>query len=342
MTDTNAPVKKQVIFSGIQPTGPFTMGNYMGAVKNWVKLQDDYNCVFSVVDLHALTVRHDPKVLRENILSAYAQLIACGINPEQSILFLQSHVPAHSELAWMLSCYTPFGELGRMTQFKDKSAAHSDNINAGLFSYPTLMAADILLYQSDFVPVGIDQTQHLELARGIAERFNGIYGNTFKVPQGLISKADEGGKIMNLQEPTKKMSKSDPNPRSYILLLDPPNTIVKKFKSALTDSDTEIVYREGKDGINNLISIYSLVTGKNVAEIESEFAGKGYGDFKTAVGEAVADHFKPIQDEYAKLVKDKAYLEQCYKKGAETAANFAARTMEKASRKLGLVKRYSD
>lgn len=329
--------KRKKIFSGIQPTGAFTMGNYMGAIKNWVTMQDEYDCVYSVVDLHAITVRHEPKVLRENILLAYAQLLACGVDPEKCTLFIQSHVPAHPELAWILSCYTPYGELGRMTQFKDKSADHADNINAGLFSYPTLMAADILLYQADLVPVGIDQTQHVELTRNIAVRMNGIYGNLFTVPEGFIPKSDGGGKIMSLQEPVKKMSKSDPNPKSYILLLDKPDTIIKKFKGAVTDSETEVVYREGKDGINNLITIYSLVTGKTVSEIELLFQGKGYGDFKLAVGEAVADCFRPVQREYERLTADRGYLERCCREGAEKAARIAGRTMSKVYKKLGFL-----
>lgn len=331
--------KRKISFSGIQPTGAFTLGNYLGALRNWVALQAEYDCIYCVVDLHALTVRHEPKQLRENILCAYALLLACGVDPQQSTLFIQSHVPAHAELAWVMSCYTPYGELGRMTQFKDKSAAHADNVNAGLFSYPTLMAADILLYQADIVPVGIDQTQHLEITRNIAVRMNGIYSNLFRVPEGYIPKNESGGKIMSLQEPTKKMSKSDANPKGYIQLLDPPNTIVKKFKSAVTDSESEIVYREGKDGINNLLTIYSIVSGKDVPAIEQEFSGKGYGDFKLAVGEAVSDHLKPIQEEYHRLLADRAFLQQCYRAGAEKAAQRAGRTLEKVYKKLGLVAR---
>lgn len=331
---------KKRIFSGIQPSsGSFTMGNYMGAIKNWVKMQEDYDCIYCIVDMHALTIRNEPKVLRENILRAYAQMIACGVDPERSIAFIQSHVPAHAELAWALSCYTPYGELGRMTQFKDKSAAHADNVNAGLFSYPVLMAADILLYQADLVPVGIDQTQHIELTRNIAVRLNGVYGNMFTIPEGFIPKTDGGGKIMSLQDPTRKMSKSDPNPKSCVYLLDRPDTIIKKFKSAVTDSETEVVFREGKDGINNLITIYSLVTGKTVGEIEREFEGKGYGDFKMAVGEAVVDHFRPVQAEYDRLMADRAYLQQCYQVGAERAECIAYRTLDKVYKKLGFVSR---
>lgn len=329
--------KKPIVFSGIQPTGGFTLGNYMGALKNWVGLQDSYRCVYSVVDLHAITIRHDPKELREKCLRAYALLMACGIDPEKSVLFIQSHVPTHAEGAWLLGCFTPYGELGRMTQFKEKSTVHTDNVNAGLFTYPVLQAADILLYQASLVPVGADQKQHLELSRNIAIRFNGIYGNTFTVPEPYILKT--GGKIMSLQEPAKKMSKSDSNPKAYVAVLDSPDTIIKKFKSAVTDSGSEIVYREGKDGINNLMSIYSLVTDKSFDEIEHEFSGKGYGDFKLAVGEAVADHFKPVQDKFEKLMNDKAYLESCYKNGAEKALSISSRTLEKAYKKIGLLAR---
>lgn len=328
--------KKQVVFSGIQPTGGFTLGNYMGALKNWVDLQETCRCVYSVVDLHAITIRHDPKELREKTLRAYALLLACGIDPEKSVVFVQSHVHTHAEGAWLLGCFTPYGELGRMTQFKEKSSVHTDNINAGLFTYPVLQAADILLYQASLVPVGADQKQHLELSRNIAVRFNGIYGNTFTVPEPYILK--EGAKIMSLQEPAKKMSKSDANPKAFVALLDPPDTIIKKFKSAVTDSDSEVVYREGKDGINNLMSIYGIVTGKSLDETEREFAGKGYGDFKLAVGEAVANHLKPVQDEFARLMGDKAYLESCCKSGAEKALAISSRTLEKAYKKIGLLK----
>lgn len=331
--------KKKRIFSGIQPTGTFTMGNYMGAIRNWAAMQEDYDCVYCVVDLHAITIRHEPKALRENTLKAYAQLIACGVDPDKSVIFIQSHVHTHAELAWVLGCFTPYGELGRMTQFKDKSAAHPENINAGLFTYPVLQAADILLYQADLVPVGADQTQHVELTRNIATRFNGIYGNVFTLPEGYIPKNDAGGRIMSLQEPTKKMSKSDSNPKSYIQLLDPTDTIIKKFKSAVTDSEAEIIQRPGKDGVNNLITIYSLVTGKTVSEIEREFAGKGYGDFKLAVGETVANHFKPIQDTFHRLMDDRAYLEQRYKDGAKKATGITQRTMDKVYKKMGLIPR---
>ncbi len=327
--------QKPIIFSGIQPTGVFTLGNYMGAIKNWVKLQDDYRCVYCVVDLHAITVRNDPKTLRENSLRAYALLMACGIDPDKSVLFIQSHVRAHAEGAWLLGCYTPYGELQRMTQFKDKSTAHPDNINSGLLTYPVLQAADILMYQAALVPVGADQKQHLELSRNIAIRFNGIYGDTFTVPEPYIPK--EGAKIMSLAEPTKKMSKSDANPKAFVSVLDSRDTIIKKFKSAVTDSDAEIAYRDGKDGINNLMTIYSLCTEKNYDEIEREFSGKGYGDFKLAVGEAVADHLAPVQAEFEKLMTDKTHLEACYKLGAEKAAMISSRTLQKAYKKVGFL-----
>lgn len=329
--------RKKVIFSGIQPTGTFTLGNYIGALKNWVKLQDNYNCVYSVVNLHAITVRQDPAQLKKNTLSAYALLLACGIDPEKSIVFIQSHVPAHAELAWVLDCHTQFGELSRMTQFKDKSARYADNINAGLFTYPSLMAADILLYQADLVPVGADQKQHLELTRDVANRFNNLYGNTFRIPEPYIPKAEQGARIMSLQDPTKKMSKSDPNPKAFISILDKPETIVKKFRSAVTDSETEVCYREGKDGINNLMGIYSVVTGKSMDEITREFAGKGYGDFKTAVGEAVAEELRPIQERYEQLMNEKDYLEQCYRLGAEKARSISARTLQKVYKKVGFL-----
>lgn len=328
----NTP-RKQIIFSGIQPTGTFTLGNYLGALQNWVKLQDEYNCCYSVVNQHAITVRQEAKTLRENTISAYALLLACGVDPEKSIVFIQSHVPAHAELAWVLNCYTQFGELSRMTQFKDKSQRHPDNINAGLFAYPALMAADILLYQANLVPVGIDQKQHLELTRNVAQRFNGLYGQTFTLPEGYIPKTS--AKIMSLQDPTKKMSKSDDNAKSYVLILDKPETILKKFRSAVTDSEAVVAYREGKDGVNNLMSIYSAVTGKEYDAIENEFAGKGYGDFKTAVGEAVAESLRPIREQYDHLMGDRAYLEECWKKGAEKAERIAARTLDKVYKKIG-------
>ncbi|MDE6035527.1 MAG: tryptophan--tRNA ligase [Ruminococcus sp.] len=328
---------KKLIFSGIQPTGTFTLGNYIGAVRNWAPLQDEYNCIYCVVDMHAITVRQDPVKLRQNTLNSYALLMACGIDVEKSILFIQSHVKTHAELSWILGCNTQFGELSRMTQFKDKSQKHADDVNSGLFTYPVLMAADILAYNADLVPVGVDQKQHLELARNIAQRFNQRYGDFFKLPEPYI--AEIGAKVMSLQDPTKKMSKSDENPNSVILILDDKDTIIRKFKRAVTDSETEICYRDGKDGINNLMTIYSSVTGKNFAEIESEFAGKGYGDFKLAVGEAVADHLEPVRNEFARLSADKAYLKKCYTEGAEKALRYSQRIVSKVYRKVGFVDR---
>lgn len=328
---------KKTIFSGIQPTGIFTLGNYLGAIRNWGRLQDDYRCIYSVVNLHAITVRQDPETLRKNTVSAYALLLACGIDVDKSIAFIQSHGPSHAELAWVLNCYTQFGELSRMTQFKDKSAKYADNINAGLFTYPSLMAADILLYQADLVPIGADQKQHLELSRDIAGRFNGVYGQTFVVPDGYIPKAEEGSRVMSLQDPLKKMSKSDPNPKGFISVLDEPALIVKKFRSAITDSDAEVRFGEGKEGINNLMVIYSTITDKGLPEIEQEFSGKGYGDFKTAVGEAVAAELAPIQERYRKLMDDPSYLEQCYHGGAERASEIAQKTLKDVYNKVGFI-----
>ena len=326
---------KKLIFSGIQPTGTFTLGNYIGAVRNWGPLQDEYICIYCVVDMHAITVRQDPVKLRQNTLNSYALLMACGIDVEKSILFIQSHVKTHAELNWVLCCNTQFGELSRMTQFKDKSQKHPDDINAGLFTYPSLMAADILAYNADLVPVGVDQKQHLELARNIAQRFNQRYGDFFTVPEPYI--AEIGAKVMSLQEPTKKMSKSDENPNACILILDDKDTIIRKCKRAVTDSEAEVVYREGKDGINNLMTIYSSVTGKDFAAIEAEFAGKGYSDFKIAVGEAVADHLEPVRSEFARLIQDKAYLKECYTAGAEKALRYSQRVLNKVYRKVGFV-----
>ncbi|MDE6092720.1 MAG: tryptophan--tRNA ligase [Ruminococcus sp.] len=328
---------KKLIFSGIQPTGTFTLGNYIGAVRNWGPLQDEYNCIYCVVDMHAITVKQDPVKLRQNTINSYALLMACGIDVEKSILFIQSHVKTHAELSWILGCNTQFGELSRMTQFKDKSKKHADDVNSGLFTYPVLMAADILAYNADLVPVGVDQKQHLELARNIAQRFNQRYGDFFTLPEPYI--AEVGAKVMSLQDPTKKMSKSDENPNSVILILDDKDTIIRKFKRAVTDSDTEVCYREGKDGINNLMTIYSSVTGKDFASIESEFSGKGYGDFKLAVGEAVADHLEPVRTEFARLIADKAYLKKCYTEGAEKALRYSQRIVSKVYRKVGFVDR---
>ena len=328
---------KKLIFSAIQPTGTFTLGNYIGAVRNWAPLQDNYNCIYCVADMHAITVKQEPSALRQNTLKSYALLMACGIDPEKSILFIQSHAVTHAALNWILCCNTQFGELSRMTQFKDKSQKHPDDINAGLFTYPSLMAADILAYNADLVPVGVDQKQHLELARNIAQRFNQRYGDFFKLPEPYITEV--GAKIMSLQDPTKKMSKSDENPNACILILDDKDTIIRKFKRAVTDSDAEVCYREGKDGINNLMSIYSCVTGKNYAAIEAEFAGKGYGDFKLAVGEAVADNLEPVRTEFDRLIADKAYLKECYTKGAEKAMRISGKIVSKAYHKVGFVDR---
>ena len=331
----NVGEKKKVIFSAIQPSGTKTLGNYLGALRNWVKLQDDYNCIFAVADLHAITVRQDPKAFKQNILNAYALFLACGVDPVKSPFFIQSHVHTHAELAWILNCYTQFGELSRMTQFKDKSQKHSDNVNAGLFTYPSLMAADILLYQADVVPVGVDQKQHLELTRNIAERFNGIYGNTFKIPEPYISTV--GSKVMSLQDPTKKMSKSDENVNAWVAILDKPETIMKKFKRAVTDSDTVVKVGEGKGGINNLIGIMSAVTGKTAEQIAAEFEGKGYGDFKTAVGEAVIEEVRPIQERFNDLINNKDYLVETYRKSAEFALKISQRTLDKVMKKVGYV-----
>lgn len=335
MEETEKAERKKVILSGIQPTGVFTLGNYIGAVKNWEKMQDEYHCAYFIADLHSLTIRQDPAALRRQSLDAFALLLACGIDPEKSLVFIQSHVPTHSELSWVLSCYTQFGELSRMTQFKDKSARHADNVNAGLFTYPALMAADILLYQADLVPVGDDQRQHLEFTRDIATRFNNLYGNTFKLPEAYIPKA--GARVMSLQEPTKKMSKSDENQNAFITILDEPNVIINKFKRAVTDSEKEVRFREGKDGINNLMTIYSVFTGKTMEEIETEFEGKGYGDFKLAVGEVVVEELREVRENFKRYIADKAYLEQVYRAGAEKAAAISARTMAKVRKKVGLL-----
>ena len=327
--------RKQMIFSGIQPTGVPTLGNYIGALRNWTTLQDEYDCIYCIVDEHSLTVRQDPAALRKQILSSYALILACGIDPKKSIAYIQSHVPAHAQLSWILSCYTQFGELSRMTQFKDKSAKHPDNINAGLFTYPVLMAADILLYQTDLVPVGSDQKQHLEIARDIAVRFNNLYGNVFVVPEPYIPKT--GARIMSLADPTKKMSKSDENVNGFISILDKPEVIVKKFKRAITDSDTVVRYAEGKEGINNLMTIDSAVTGAAMDAIGREFDGRGYGYFKEQVGNAVAETLAPIQKEYDRLLADKAYLEACYQEGAAQANRLAMRTLRKVYKKVGFL-----
>ena len=324
---------KKIILSGIQPTGTFTLGNYIGAVRNWTKLQEEYDCIYMISNMHAITVRQDPAALRKNTTNAYALILACGIDPEKSIAFIQSHNRCHAEMNWVLSCSTQFGELSRMTQFKAKAEKHPDDINAGLFTYPVLMAGDILLYQSDLVPVGADQKQHLELTRDIAQRFNQKYGELFTIPEPYIG--ETGARVMSLQDPTSKMSKSDDNPNACIFILEDKDTIIRKFRRAITDSDTCVRYAEGKDGINNLMTIYSAVTNKSYDEIEREFDGKGYGDFKTAVGEAVADHLAPVRDNFARLAADKAYLEKCWTEGAQKAESIARRTLSKAYRKVG-------
>ena len=326
---------KKVVFSGVQPSGNLTIGNYLGAIKNFSRFSDEYKTFYCVVDLHAITVRQVPAELRRRTYETLALYMACGLDATKNTLFVQSHVPQHAELGWMLDCYTMFGELSRMTQFKDKSQKHSENINAGLFTYPTLMAADILLYQTDLVPVGIDQKQHLELSRDIAMRFNQIYGDTFTVPEGYIP--TDTMKIMSLAEPTAKMSKSDTNQNAVVYILDSKDDIMRKFKKAVTDSEAEVRYSEDKPGVSNLMTIYRAFTGKTFDEIESEFSGRGYGDFKLAVGEACADGLAPVRDEFARLIADKAHLEEVMKNGAEEAMYYARRTMSKVRRKIGFV-----
>lgn len=329
--------EKKIIFSATQPSGRITLGNYLGALRNWVALQDDYNAIYCVADEHAITVRQDPAALRRQSLELYAQFIACGLDPEKSIIFIQSHVPQHAELAWVLNCYTMFGELRRMTQFKDKSASHADNVNAGLFTYPSLMAADILLYQADLVPVGEDQRQHVEITRNIAQRFNGIYGDVFTMPEAYIPKV--AARVMSLSEPEKKMSKSSPNENSFVLVMDKPEAIMRKFKRAITDSEGGIYRSPEKPGVTNLIEIYSAVTGMTPEAVENEFNGKGYGVFKPAVGEAVVEALRPIREETERLLGDKGYLETLYRQGAEKAAALANRTLRKVHKKVGFAPR---
>ena len=326
---------KKVVFSGVQPSGVLTIGNYLGAIRNFAEFSETYHCYYCVVDEHAITVRQVPADLRKRTYETLALYIACGLDPEKNTLFVQSHVSAHAELGWILDCYTMFGELSRMTQFKDKSAKNADNINAGLFTYPSLMAADILLYQTELVPVGVDQKQHLELARDVAARFNQIYGDAFVVPEPFI--AQTTAKIMSLADPEKKMSKSDENENATVRILDPKDVIIRKFKRAVTDSGSEIRRGDDKPGVTNLISIYSAFSGKTPEEVEKEFEGKGYGDFKLAVGEVCADALAPVQAEFARLSADKAYLEDVMAKGAEDAARSAARTMSKVRRKIGFI-----
>ena len=328
---------KKVLFSGMQATGNLTLGNYLGALKNWVKLSDEYECFYSVVDMHSITVRQDPAVLRKRARALLTLYIAAGLDPKKNCIYYQSHVSGHAELAWILNCFTYMGELNRMTQFKDKSAKNADNINAGLFTYPVLMAADILLYQADVVPVGIDQMQHLELTRDIAERFNNIYGDVFTIPEAYVGKV--GAKIMSLQDPAKKMSKSDENPNASIYLMDDPDTIIRKCKRAVTDSEAQILYRDEQPGVKNLIDIYSACTGKNPEEVVREFDGKGYGEFKMAVGEAVVSVLKPLQEEVARLEKDKAYIDGIIKENAEKAGYYANKTLRKVQKKVGFPER---
>ena len=328
---------KKVLFSGMQATGNLTLGNYLGALKNWVTLSDEYECFYSVVDMHSITVRQDPAVLRKRARALLTLYIAAGLDPEKNCIYYQSHVSGHAELAWILDCFTYMGELNRMTQFKDKAAKHADNINAGLFTYPVLMAADILLYQADVVPVGIDQMQHLELTRDIAQRFNGIYGDVFTIPEAYIGKV--GAKIMSLQDPSKKMSKSDENPNGSIYLMDDPDTIMRKFKRAVTDSEGQILFRVEQPGIKNLINIYCACTGKAPDEVVREFDGKGYAEFKPAVGEAVVAVLKPLQDRVAELSKDKAYIDSVIKNNAEKAQYFANKTLRKVQKKIGFPER---
>ena len=336
----NTTEKKKIMLSGIKPTGDLTLGSYLGAIKNWAERAEQFDCYYFMADLHALTTRNDPALLRRRTLEQLAQYVACGLDPQKNTLFIQSHVPAHAELGWILNCYTMFGELSRMTQFKDKSAKNADNINGGLFTYPSLMAADILLYQPDFVPVGDDQKQHVELTRDIANRFNNLYGETFRMPEPFIPKV--GARVMDLLNPHSKMSKSDEVGNGRVCLMDAPEALLRKFKRAVTDSDSERCVRyapEEKPGVANLMSIYAAVTGKSYAEIEAEFEGKGYGAFKPAVGEAVVETLRPIREEATRIMKDKAYLENLCREGAERASYIANKTLRKVYKKVGLVAR---
>ena len=338
MENTDKTERKKVMLSGIQPSGDLHLGNYLGAVKTWAARADEFDCYYFMADMHTITVRQVPAELRRRTLEQLAQYIACGLDPEKNTLFIQSHVPEHAQLGWVLNCYTMFGELSRMTQFKDKSSKHKDNINGGLFTYPALMAADILLYQPDYVPVGEDQKQHCELTRDVAIRFNNLYGNVFTVPEPYIPKV--GARIMSLSSPTSKMSKSDPN--GCVFLLEKPEDIMRKFKRAVTDCDTENCVRydpAAKPGVSNLMNIYSSVTGKSREEIESEFAGKGYGAFKPAVGEAVVEALRPIREQSLRIIADKAYLQDVYRSGAEKAGRIAGRTLRKVYKKIGFVER---
>ncbi len=332
--ETAEPRRKRAL-SLIQPSGIPTLGNYLGAMRNWVALQDEFDCIFGVADLHAVTVRQEPAKLRQRTYEVFALLLAVGLDPEKCLVFVQSQVPAHAELAWLLGCCTQFGELSRMTQFKDKSQSHADNINLGLFAYPTLMAADILLYLPDVVPVGKDQKQHCELTRDIAGRFNNLYSDTFVLPEPYIMR--NCANVLSLQEPTKKMSKSDSNQNAFISMLDDPDTIRRKFRRAVTDSEAKVCRREDKPGVSNLMEIYGAVTGRTFEQIEAEFDGRGYGDFKSAVGEAVAETLSPIQDRFHTYMGDKAQLDALMKEEAEKAAAIARRTLDKVKKKMGFV-----
>lgn len=325
--------KRERLLSCIQPSGVPTLGNYLGALKNWADMADGYDSAFAVADLHAITVRQEPAKLRKQTLEMYALLLAIGLDPEKNVIFVQSQVNTHAQLAWILNCYTQFGEMSRMTQFKDKSQTHADNVNVGLFSYPVLMAADILLYQANYVPVGVDQKQHLEIARDIGNRFNGIYGDVFTIPEPYIGK--QGAKIMSLQDPTKKMSKSDSNINGFISILDDKDTVMRKMKRAVTDSEAKVRYADGKDGVNNLMSIYSCCTGKNMQEIEQEFDGKGYGDFKAAVAESVIAQLEPVQARFNDYMKNTDYIKECMEKGAQSAQRISQRTLNKVMKKVG-------
>ncbi len=328
---------KKVLFSGMQATGTLTIGNYLGALQNWVKLSDEYECFYSVVDLHSITVRQDPAELRKRARNLLTLYIAAGLDPKKNCIYYQSHVSGHAELSWILNCFTYMGELNRMTQFKDKAAKHADNINAGLFTYPVLMAADILLYQADVVPVGIDQMQHLEITRDIAQRFNGVYGDVFTIPEPYVGKS--GAKIMSLQDPAKKMSKSDENPNASVYLMDDPDTIIRKFKRAITDSMARIAYTDEQPGIKNLLDIYCACTGKTAEEAVKEFDGSGYGDLKLAVGESVVSALKPVQERFAELSKDKAYIDEIIKENADKANYYAMKTLRKVQKKVGFPER---
>lgn len=328
---------KKILFSGMQATGTLTLGNYLGALKNWVTLSDEYECFYSVVDLHSITVRQDPAELRKRARNLLTLYIAAGLNPEKNCIYYQSHVSGHAELSWILNCFTYMGELNRMTQFKDKASKHSDNINAGLYTYPVLMAADILLYQADVVPVGRDQLQHLEITRDIAQRFNAIYGDVFTIPEPYVGKS--GAKIMSLQDPSRKMSKSDENANASVYLMDDPDTIMRKFKRAVTDLEAAVRYRDEQPGIKNLIDIYCACTGKTRQETEKEFEGKGYGEFKLAVGESVVSVLRPVQERFGELIKDKAYIDGIIKENAEKANYYALKTLRKVQKKVGFPER---